>query len=123
MEDTVKKYELRSLIASDLGTVCKIVTAIGIRQFKDCFKVEDFKKGADIEKIGLGVVFDIAGIIFANFSKAETDIQSFLASLTGMTLDDIRNLSLADYGEMIIDVVTKEEFKDFFGRVMKLLNR
>lgn len=123
MEDTVKKYELRSLIASDLGTVCKIVTAIGIRQFKDCFKVEDFKKGADIEKIGLGVVFDIAGIILANFSKAETDIQSFLASLTGMTLDDIRNLSLADYGEMIIDVVTKEEFKDFFGRVMKLLNR
>lgn len=123
MEDTVKKYELRSLIASDLGTVCKIVTAIGIRQFKDCFKVEDFKKGADIEKIGLGVVFDIAGIILANFSEAETDIQSFLASLTGMTLDDIRNLSLADYGEMIIDVVTKEEFKDFFGRVMKLLNR
>ncbi len=123
MEDTVKKYELRSLIASDLGTVCKIVTAIGIRQFKDCFKVEDFKKGADIEKIGFGVVFDIAGIILANFSKAETDIQSFLASLTGMTLDDIRNLSLADYGEMIIDVVTKEEFKDFFGRVMKLLNR
>ena len=123
MEDTVKKYELRSLIASDLGTVCKIVTAIGIRQFKDCFKVEDFKKGADIEKIGFGVVFDIAGIILANFSKAETDIQSFLASLTGMTLDDIRNLSLADYGEMIIDVVTKEEFKDFFGRAMKLLNR
>lgn len=123
MEDTVKKYELRSLIASDLGTVCKIVTAIGIRQFKDCFKVEDFKKGADIEKIGFGVVFDIAGIILANFSKAETDIQSFLASLTGMTPDDIRNLSLADYGEMIIDVVTKEEFKDFFGRVMKLLNR
>ena len=78
MEDTVKKYELRSLIASDLGTVCKIVTAIGIRQFKDCFKVEEKKKGADIEKIGLGVVFDIAGIILANFSKPKQIHSHFL---------------------------------------------
>jgi hypothetical protein len=119
----MEKYELRGLVASDLGTVCKIITAIGIRQFKGCFKVEDLKNPDNIEQVGLDVVIDLAGIVIANFEKAEVDIQAFLASLTGATVDEIRNLSLADYGEMIIEVVTKEEFKDFFGRVMKLLNR
>ena len=33
------------------------------------------------------------------------------------------DVAFADYGEMIMDVVTKEDFKDFFSRVMKLLNR
>ena len=30
-----KAYELRPLVASDMGSICKIITAIGIRQFKE----------------------------------------------------------------------------------------
>ena len=35
-----KAYELRPLVASDMGSICKIITAIGIRQFKECFDVD-----------------------------------------------------------------------------------
>ena len=122
MENTEKSYELRPLVASDMGAICKIITAIGVRQFKDCFKVEDFKNG-NAEEVGFGVIFDIAGIVISNIPKAEEEIQAFLANLTGIKVADIKKLPLADYGEMIMDVVMKEDFRDFFKRVMKLFNR
>lgn len=116
------KYELRPLIATDMGAICKIISAIGVRQFKDCFNVDDFK-GKDVEAVGFGVIFDIAGIVIANIPKAEEDIQNFLASLTGMKVSDIKKLPFADYGELIMEVVMKDDFKDFFKRVMKLFNQ
>lgn len=129
--EEAKVYELRPLVASDMGSICKIITAIGIRQFKECFNVDQLlkdmegkeEKEINLEKIGFNVVFDIAGIIIANIPKAEGEIQAFLASLTGLKQQEIKNIPFADYGEMIIEVVTKEEFQDFFKRVMKLFNR
>ena len=122
MENTEKSYELRPLVASDMGAICKIITAVGVRQFKECFKLEDFRK-EDVEQVGFGVVFDIAGIIISNIPRAEEEIQTFLSSLTGMKVAEIKKLPLADYGEMIMEVVMKEDFQDFFKRVMKLFNR
>ena len=120
--EITKNYELRPLVASDMGAICKIITAIGIRQFKECFKLEDFQ-GGNAEQIGFGVVFDIAGIVVANIPKAEEEIQAFLASLTGKKLSEIKEMPFADYGELIIEVVMKEDFQDFFKRVTKLFNR
>lgn len=115
-------YEIRPLVATDMGAICKIINAVGIRQFKDCFKVEDFK-GGNVEEIGFGVVFDLAGIIIANIPKAEEDIQTFIASLTGQSLKEVRAMPFADYGELIVKIVAKEDFRDFFKRVMKLFSR
>lgn len=122
VQEESKAYELRPLVASDMGAICKIITAIGIRQFKECFKVEDFQ-GGNVEQVGFSVVFDIAGIIISNIPKAEEEIQAFLASISGLPVLVIKKMPLADYGEMIMDVVMKEEFQDFFKRVMKLFNR
>lgn len=115
-------YELRSLKASDMGAVCKILSGIGVKEFKDCFDVNDFKNKDNLEQVGMNVVFDIGGIIISNIPKVQEDIDRFLSSLTGQTVKDIQNLSMADYGELIITVIKKEEFKDFFNRVMTLFN-
>lgn len=123
VETTETKYELRPLVATDMGAICKIITAIGIRQFKECFDLKDLKGSMDVEKIGFGVVFDIAGIIIANIPKAEKEIWTFIASLTGMTVAEVEKLPFADYGEIILTVVTKEEFQDFFKRVVKLFSQ
>lgn len=115
-------YEVRPLVATDMGAICKIITAIGVREFKGCFKVDDFK-GKNVEEVGFGVMFDIAGIIISNIPKAEADIQSFIASVTGLDVSDVKKMSFADYGELIVKIVMKEDFRDFFNRVMKLFNR
>lgn len=125
METTEKSYEIRPLVATDMGMICKVISLIGIRQFKECFKLDDLKKSTDedVEEIGFGIVFDIAGIIISNIPRAENEIQTLLASLTGMSVSKIKALPFAVYGEMIIEVVTKDDFKDFFKRVMKLFNQ
>ena len=131
VDETVKKYEIRPLVASDMGIICKIITAIGVRQFKECFHA-DVLKGADsaktsrdeiLETVGFGVAFDIAGIVISNIPKAEEEIHAFIASLTGLKCREVKNMPLAEYGEIIIRVITNENFKDFFRRVMKLFNR
>lgn len=124
MSDTMKEnaYEIRQLVATDMGAICKIISAIGIREFKDCFKVDDIKSG-NVEEVGFNVLLDIGGIIISNIPKAEDDIHAFVASLTGLKPGDVRMMPFADYGELIIRIVTKEDFKDFFKRVMKLFNR
>lgn len=123
-ETTKKNYELRPLKASDMGMICKVLSKIGIREFKGCFQLGDLKDAKEnVEAIGFGVLFDIAGIIIGHIPDAEKEIQTVLASLTGIPVEEIEVLSLADYGGMIVEVVTKDDFKDFFGRVMKLFNR
>ena len=117
-----KKYNLRPLVATDMGQICKIITAVGVRQFKEAFNQDDIK-GKSVEAAGIDVLLGIAGIAFSNIPKAEEEIRTFVASVTGMSLDQVRQLPFADYGEIILDIVTKQEFQDFFGRVMKLFNR
>jgi hypothetical protein len=36
---------------------------------------------------------------------------------------DVAKMPFADYGELIMEIVMKEDFRDFFGRVTKLFNR
>lgn len=119
-----KKYQLRALVASDMGAICKIISAIGIRQFKDAFRIEDFKANKDnVEAIGFNVLMDGAGIIISNYPKAEKEIQFFVASLTGLQVAEIEQMPFADFGELIVEIVKKEDFRDFFTRVTKLFNQ
>lgn len=128
--NTAKAYELRTLCADDVFPMFKIISKIGIKEFKSCFESEDVKEAIKsatngetqdgLEVIGLGVALEIASVIMANVPQAKEDIYLFLAQVSGMSKDDIRNLPISTFTEMIIDMVKKEEFKDFFGVVSKL---
>lgn len=119
------KYELRDLKSTDMGALCKIISAIGIREFKNCFNSEEVMaatKGGNVDAstIGYGVVFDLVGIIVSNIPKAEKELQAFVGSVAGLSAKEVQELSFADYGELIMQIVMKEDFKDFFSRVIKL---
>lgn len=139
----LREYNLRQLEARDMGTMCKIITAIGIRQFRSIFSSDTAKelvsmirssKGDDengendaassavSEFIGISTAIDAVGIIMENYPKAENEIMAFLASVSGMEAKEIKKLSFADYGQMLIEIVMKEDFKDFFKRVRVLLH-
>lgn len=123
--NTAKAYELRTLCAEDVFPMFKIISKIGIKEFKSCFESEDVKavingEQADLNAVGLAVAVDIAGVIMANIPNAKEDIYLFLSQISNMSKDDIKELPISTFAEMIIDVVKKEEFKDFFGVVSKL---
>ena len=129
-ETTAKAYELRNLTADDVFPMFQIISAIGIKEFKSCFDSDDVKKAvaeaakdgesADIGAVGMTVALDIASIIMANVPKCKESIYLFLAQLSGMTKKEIAELPMMTFVEMIVDVIKKPEFKDFFQAVSKL---
>lgn len=136
VENIEKTYELRDLQADDLFIVINIVNKIGIREFKACFESDEVKaavlnmakdkenseadESADVVSIGISVALDIATILLANIGKCKNDIYALLAQLSGLTVGDIAKLPVKTFTGMVIDLVKKEEFADFFQDAVKL---
>lgn len=137
-----KPYTLKPLTGDHIVPMVSIVRKIGLKELKGCISEETIKqivslftggaKGAEKEgkseeetyaAIGVSILptaLDVAEVLFANIEKAEADIFNFLASVSDLSVKEIRKLPILDVFEMIIDVVKKEEFKDFFTVVSKL---
>lgn len=132
-----KVYELRGLQSQDLFPVLSLLNKIGISEIKTVFNGESVqgaikkmkakegegndgdKKDEIMASVGISVAMEIAGILMTNLPKCENEVYNILSSLSGMKPKAIRELSPAIFAEMILDVVTKEEFKDFFKVVSK----
>lgn len=118
METTT--FELRKLEAKDIAPMASIINKIGWKEFKATFQSTEGKDMTDLNALGMAVAFDIVGIVLANYEKCQADVFSFLSSLSGMKTKQIESLSPAEFAEMVIAVVQKDEFKDFFMVVSKL---
>ena len=69
---------------------------------------------------GVSVVMEVVSIIMKNLPSCKNEIYTFLSGLSGMTVKEIGNLDMVTFTEMIVAVVQKQEFKDFFKVVSKL---
>ena len=131
-EEKTKAYNLRDLEADDVFPMFQIISKIGIREFKSCFESENVKKlVAEVTSgkaskdelkatVGMTVAFDIASVILSNVGKCKDDIYLLLSQLSGLTTKEIGKLPMMTFMEMIVDVVKKKEFSDFFQGVVKL---
>jgi hypothetical protein len=125
--DENKAYTLRTLTADDMFPMFQIISKIGIKEFKHSFDNPEIIKafraegGTNIESLGVEIAFDMAGVLMGNLPIAKDSIYTFLASVAGMTKQEIAALPMDVFFEMIIDVIKKDEFKDFFKAVKKLL--
>lgn len=127
-----KSVELRSLTSDDIFPMISILSKIGIKNIKNCFDGEETRKAiadmvsgktnADLESVGLSVALDIAGLVMENLPKCKDDLYLFLAQLSGKKQKEIAAMPMADFTRMIIAVVKKEEFKDFFQAVSEFMN-
>lgn len=136
-------FELRELKSSDIFPMFKIMGKIGFKDLKDKLTPEKVKEltsmfkqneSADAEGaepadtdeqmmyIGFNIIFEVVEVIMNNLPSCEQEIYSFLAGLSGMKVKEVANLPLATFTEMIVEVLKKEEFKDFFKAVSRLFN-
>lgn len=122
-----KNFELRKLRTKGLFPMMKILSKIGIGEFKKCFELDDIKKAvgreADLGAIGIGVLLDAADVLLKNIGSCEKEIYSFLADLSGLSVKDIQELDMAVFAEMIVELIMRDEFKDFFSAVSKLITK
>lgn len=125
-------YTLRSLQGADIFPMSAIIKKIGVKEFKNAFQDEEIKdlvksinsgeisKDAAANQAGMAVILNIVDVALGNLPRAEKDIYKFLASLSGMKPDEVAALPMATFTGMVIDVIQKDEFKDFIKVVSRL---
>ena len=130
-ETKAKPYTFRRLAAEDIFPMFTIINKIGLQEFKHLFEGGNLMKLASsvsgnkaaqnaVEEIGISVFIEIVGIIICKMPKCEADIFNMLANTSDLTVEQVRKLDMADFAEMILDFVKKEEFADFIKVVSKL---
>ena len=123
-----KVYTFRKLNSTDMFLMFKIIGKIGINDFTKSFGEDSVKnmiastKGAENAStmVGISVILEVANIVISNLPKCEAEIYTMLANTSNLTVDQVRELDLATFTEMVIDFVKKEEFKDFIKVVSRL---
>ena len=125
------EYNMRNLQATDIFSVVKILNGIGLKNIKEAINLDEInnlRKGmtddnADVitSQVGLNVVMSIATIILENLPNVESDLYNFIGSVIDMKAKDVAKMDMGDFMDLLITIIQKEEFKDFFKRASKLI--
>ena len=129
------KYEMRSLQASDIFSVVKILNGIGLNNVKEAINIEEINEIRKTmtednsednsenvySQVGVKVVMSIATVILENLPKVENDLYTFVGSVIGVKAKDVAKMDMGEFMDLLIAIIQKEEFKDFFKRASKLI--
>ena len=137
------EFNLRKPQATDLFVVGKIVKAIGVKQFQSCYNCEAMKaydkeivaentytdengktqvrEMTDEQVTQRGMIFagELADLILGNLEVAQKDIFKFISNLSGMTVEEVGAMGIADFAEIIVTIIKMPDFKDFIKVVLK----
>lgn len=125
--------EIRALKAKDMFPMFTILSKIGLKDLKESLTPERLKEIVSAFKqinqedsqidmasiVGANVLLEVLEIIMRNLPFCENEIYAFLANLTNKTPEEIGNLGMVEFAELILAVLKREEFKDFFTAVAK----
>ena len=126
------KFELRELKSTDLFPMFAILSKIGFKDLKESLSVDTIRDLVEAVKseedddetkttaVGFSIIMEVVEVILKNLPNCEKEIYNFLAGLSGMTAKEIAELPMVTFTEMIIAVIQKDEFKDFFKVVSGL---
>lgn len=122
------EFNIRPLRFKDIAPMARIVSKIGLREFKQVLTPEAIGAFAETagggqsvaEAVGAGVLIDAVGIVLENYDKAEDEIAAFLASVAGMKKSEVMELALADSVALVKAVAAAQGFDDFLKQASAL---
>lgn len=126
-----KVYTFRKLQSTDMFLMFRIISKIGINEFTGCFEKDSIKqmlgkisggnKAIDnaAAVVGISVIFEISNVILGNIHKCESEIYQMLANTSDLSVEQVKELDMITFAEMVIDFIKKDEFKDFIKVVLK----
>jgi hypothetical protein len=142
-EEIVEKpYHLRRLCADDIFLMVRLLSKIGLKEFKSLLQDPELRQGIqkilkdkqakeeekedvqeeletevedtteDLVRYG-GFFIDIAQILLINIGVCKGELYALLGAVSEMSAIEIGKMDLLDFTNMIIDFCKKEEFKNF----------
>ena len=123
--------ELRRLQASDLFSMVRILNKVGFNNVKDAINLDEIKNlkstmtdenaKSVTSEIGINVVTSVVGVLLEHLPNVETDLYNFVGSVANMKANAVAKMDIGEFMDLLIEIVKKEEFKDFFNRASKLI--
>lgn len=123
-----KIYTFRTLQATDVFLMFKILGKIGINEFAESFGKESVQKMLTAENgmadfartAGIAVTLEVVNVILGNLPKCEREIFEMLSTTSNLSVEQVKKLDFPTFTEMVIDFIKKPEFRDFIKVVSKL---
>ena len=123
---------MRNLKSTDIFPMVQILNKIGFSEIRDIITPEkltgllsddkDQEDSVDLSTIlGFNLIFEIATIILKNLTKCKDDLYSFLSDVSGNSVAELEDQTPAEFLQLIIDVLKKPEFGDFFKVVSNFI--
>ena len=119
-EEVIERpYKLRKLKDGDLFPLLKLFRKIGLKEFKDAFM--QYASGKSLEEVGVLVILDMADVIIGNLDKVEDEVYEFWSSLSGLPVEDMKEMEFGTLPLMIYDSFNEVKNTSFFKALFKLL--
>lgn len=123
---------MRKLKSTDIFPMVQILNKIGFSEIRDIITPEkltgllsddkDQEDSVDLSTIlGFNLIFEIATIILKNLTKCKDDLYSFLSDVSEKSVKELEDQTPAEFLQLIIDVLKKPEFGDFFKVVSNFI--
>jgi len=130
-EECTKPYVFRTLEATDVFLMFKILGKIGLNEFAESFGKESVQKmlvnvttegavGNLARNAGIGITLEIANVILGNLPRCEQEIFRMLSNTSNLSVAEVKKLDMPTFTAMVIDFIKKDEFKDFIKVVSAL---
>ena len=129
---TEPRFVLRRLQATDVRTLSTIISKIGIKEFAPALTSDEVmgtfraiaeKEDADQNDMtfaGITASLEVVSIILANYGKCEQDLFAFMGSVAGLKTEEVGELPLDEFAELLISIVKRQDFKSFFSVARRL---
>lgn len=121
VEEVIERpYTLRKLKDADLIPLLQLIRKCGLKDFKEVFI--QVANGKSIQEVGAMVIFDMADKIIENIGgSVGDDIYEFYSGLSGLSVDEIKEMEFGTLPLMIIDSFSEVKNTGFFKVLSKLL--
>ena len=129
-EEYTAPYVFRTLEATDVFLMFKILGKIGLNEFAESFGKESVQKmlvsltndsiGNLARNAGIGITLEIANVILGNLPRCEQEIFQMLSDTSNLSVKQVKKMDFPTFTAMVIDFIKKDEFKDFIKVVFAL---
>lgn len=118
----MEELKMRELGGQDLFAMLKILSKVKVKDL--VLKLFETKKDnnkkmtdEELQQEGLKLIGDIAEQLLCNVELAKTEINTLFAKLCNVPTQDIENLGLVQYSDLLMEFITKEELSSFLKSI------
>lgn len=128
-------YVLRNPKATDIASFLKLFSKLRIKELKESISGDTLKRIIQIEReknkddddafesIGISLAFEMIDIIIDRLSECQWEVFKCLSCLSGMSVEDIAELDLSVFTQMLYDAIMLPGFADFIKVVSRLYEK